>query len=134
MQNRSWFPAGDQSHDFSSFHETFLFAAHSDALCEAEHCGGPLPWVYPDIYEANVSLSWPIPQLGCGCFSLCQHHIGIKLGRRLFYSVCGLTSNNDWKIWYLFKTLFWMIVFYSLFIFVLHCLLVKKKLTLNLKE
>lgn len=35
----------------------FFFAAYPDALCETEHRGRPVPGVYTDIHEANVSLS-----------------------------------------------------------------------------
>ena len=66
---------------FTSLHQTFLFAAHPDALCETEYCGGPLPWVHTDIYEANVSLSWSVPRLGGGRFSFCQRDFGIELWR-----------------------------------------------------
>lgn len=41
---------------FLNVYLSFL-AAYPDALCETEHRGRPVPGVYTDVHEANVSVS-----------------------------------------------------------------------------
>lgn len=89
----------------SKIHQIFVFAANPDALCETEHCGRPFPWLYQDVHEADVSLLWSVPQLGCGRFSLCQRNFGLELCRQLFP-----LSNIDWQ-----KSILYFFFFNDLF-------------------
>lgn len=55
-----------------------LCPAHSDALSETEHCGGSIPRICENIYEADVPLARTVPRLGSGRSGIGQHHTGLN--------------------------------------------------------